>query len=613
MRPSQQTGGLSSAALQERYGRGYFHGENSGFSAEGYAEAHADWSHWLPFVAREAGEGARWLDLGCAYGFLVEAARAEGFAAFGVDVSRFALGEARTRVSGAADLACAYGEALPLADRCLDVITAFDILEHVPDPRLLLAECARVLRPGGLLIASTPDPIRFTAGEITHLSEHVPSWWVEVFAEFDFNVTCRFFQAPYNLELVARLRGVRPELCWDALGAEDPLLEVSGDSDLQVLLREGFETPAPVTGRGVSDGAIVYLLNESAEPLAVEVHARGEFAALVSLRLAGIERGRLGGAAPVRFLLPQGGHELHLRIEGGWGRLEALCFDSCKVAQEELLRTLPFDLHDRYALAATVLTRLRARPARLLDVGGTMGGEEGHLAWAGDFFNDADVSVFDTRSIDHPRQFTPESVAGLPFADAAFEVVLSQDVLEHIPPGARAAWLAELWRVCGEWLLLGAPFATAGVAEADRWLHERILRDYGYEHGFLAEHLAHGHPGLAATTEFFRSRGASVEVLPSGWLPAWKKAQEISAWLSHPTQGADWLNANAVINEAFGRGASHEPAYRHLLVVNRAGREFGGILHGLVAPVPPSLEPLLQLAAEVPARRRPGTAGIAAK
>ncbi|MFP6662797.1 MAG: methyltransferase domain-containing protein [Deltaproteobacteria bacterium] len=613
MRPSQQTGGLSSAALQERYGRGYFHGENSGFAAEGYAQQHADWSHWLAFVAREAGEGARWLDLGCAYGFLVEEARAAGFAAFGIDVSHFALGEARSNASGAADLACARGEALPLADRCLDVITAFDILEHVPEPRLLLAECARVLRPGGLLIAATPDPIRFTAGESTHLSEHVPAWWVEAFAEFDFNVACRFFQAPYNLELVARLRGARPSLCWDALGHEDPLLDVGGESDLRVLLREGFETPAPAIGRGVSDGAIVYLLNESAEPLAVEVRARGEGAGLVSLRLAGIERGCLGGAAPIRFLLPQGGHELHLRVEGGWARLETLFLESSKVPYEKLLRTLPFDLYDRYALSAAVETRLRTRPARLLDVGGTMGGAEGHLAWAGDFFTDAEVSVFDTRLIDHPRQFAPESVAGLPFADAAFEVVLSLDVFEHIPPAAREDWLAELWRVCGEFLLLGAPFATAGVAEADRWLYERILRDYGYEHGFLAEHLAYGHPDLAATIAFFRARGASVEVQPSGWLPAWKEAQKISACLSHPTQGTDWLAANAIINEAIGLGASHEPAYRHLLVVDRAGRDLDELLRGLVAREPPSLEPLRRLAAALPVERRPGAAGATAK
>ncbi len=44
---------------------------------------------------------------------------------------------------------------LPLADGCADVVSAGEILEHVPDLPRAVAEACRVLRPGGLLVLDT--------------------------------------------------------------------------------------------------------------------------------------------------------------------------------------------------------------------------------------------------------------------------------------------------------------------------------------------------------------------------------------------------------------------------------------------------------------------------
>lgn len=46
--------------------------------------------------------------------------------------------------------------ALPIRDGCMDGVMLFEVLEHVPDPQTVLAEIARVLRPGGILLLSVP-------------------------------------------------------------------------------------------------------------------------------------------------------------------------------------------------------------------------------------------------------------------------------------------------------------------------------------------------------------------------------------------------------------------------------------------------------------------------
>lgn len=54
--------------------------------------------------------------------------------------------------------------ALPLLDCSIDTVVSLQVIEHVWDHRQFLAECARVLRPGGLLVLSTPNRLTFSPG-----------------------------------------------------------------------------------------------------------------------------------------------------------------------------------------------------------------------------------------------------------------------------------------------------------------------------------------------------------------------------------------------------------------------------------------------------------------
>jgi SAM-dependent methyltransferase len=57
--------------------------------------------------------------------------------------------------------------ALPLPDASVDVVVNFQVIEHLWDQPQFVSECARVLRPGGVLLVSTPNRITFSPGRDT--------------------------------------------------------------------------------------------------------------------------------------------------------------------------------------------------------------------------------------------------------------------------------------------------------------------------------------------------------------------------------------------------------------------------------------------------------------
>src|SRR5271156_6839232 len=59
---------------------------------------------------------------------------------------------------------------LPLADPSVDVVVNFQVIEHLWDQTQFVRECARVLRPSGILIVSTPNRITFSPGRDTPIN-----------------------------------------------------------------------------------------------------------------------------------------------------------------------------------------------------------------------------------------------------------------------------------------------------------------------------------------------------------------------------------------------------------------------------------------------------------
>ncbi len=107
--------------------------------------------------------GRRLLDVGCGGGFLSEEVARSGFEVSGIDPSANCIEAAREhagRTGLAIDYRVGRGEALPFADGSFDIVAACDVLEHVDDLGLVIAEVARTLAAGGVFLFDTVNRTR---------------------------------------------------------------------------------------------------------------------------------------------------------------------------------------------------------------------------------------------------------------------------------------------------------------------------------------------------------------------------------------------------------------------------------------------------------------------
>jgi 2-polyprenyl-6-hydroxyphenyl methylase/3-demethylubiquinone-9 3-methyltransferase len=132
--------------------------------------------HWL--AAARAGlippasrPAAVLVDIGCGAGLLVPHAADKGYRHVGIDLVRSALEQAADH--GLAPIN-ADANALPLADACADVVSAGELLEHVPTWPLAVAEACRILRPGGTLVLDTLNATALSRLLAVRLGERLP-------------------------------------------------------------------------------------------------------------------------------------------------------------------------------------------------------------------------------------------------------------------------------------------------------------------------------------------------------------------------------------------------------------------------------------------------------
>lgn len=183
------------------------------------------WRRRLAAVAALVGRPGRLLDVGCGTGDFLALARAGGWEVTGTELSPYAAKAAAGR--GLTVVPGEVWEAGLLPDR-FDVATCWHVIEHVADPRRVLDEIRRVLRPGGWLVLATP------------------------------NLDDRIFRAAYRLA-----RG-RPSALYEDDEREVHLFHFSAGPLRALVAAAGFEVVELGFDRGAAVSGGKYLVNEIA-------------------------------------------------------------------------------------------------------------------------------------------------------------------------------------------------------------------------------------------------------------------------------------------------------------------------------------------------------------
>ena len=215
---------------------------------------------WLRFqhVARyewaaEFAAAARVLDAACGTGYGSRLLAGAGAASVvGVDVDQATVDAANQRTSSPRlSFACADAADLPLAAGSIDLYTSFETIEHIAADEQFVAEGARVVRPGGRFLCSTPNRL-LTNPRTTIADRPFNRFHVREYSQPELDVLLRrhfrevhwrgqtFFTRRW-LTILKRLAGlhrmlavrshqVRKLLClpWERAAWHTPLAEIQG-------------------------------------------------------------------------------------------------------------------------------------------------------------------------------------------------------------------------------------------------------------------------------------------------------------------------------------------------------------------------------------------------
>jgi 2-polyprenyl-3-methyl-5-hydroxy-6-metoxy-1,4-benzoquinol methylase len=150
------------------------------------------------------------LDVGCGYGYFMQACAKKLYKCIGVDISKYALSKIMNRSHV---ILCDVQCGIPLKSKIVDVATMLDVIEHVDKIQIVLKEIKRVLKPHGLLYISTPNIaaiMRFIKGknwygflDTTHVSLFTPIRLKSLLRDHNFHVVKCY--TPFKFFLLPRV------------------------------------------------------------------------------------------------------------------------------------------------------------------------------------------------------------------------------------------------------------------------------------------------------------------------------------------------------------------------------------------------------------------------
>lgn len=170
--------------------------------------------------------------------------------------------------------------------------------------------------------------------------------------------------------------------------------------------------------------------------------------------------------------------------------------------------------------------------------------------------------------VDAPGDQVVGDASALPFQNNALDASVSLDVLEHIKPVCRPAFIQEIHRVSKQGFILSFPYEHPLVKDAEKHVRNLYEEKYpGKKHPWLEEHHVYGLPNADEIKSLCQQLGSYVTTLHVGKVDRWQMLQQFGLLLEGSPEG---IEAVKIIDDFYQscifQNDFHTPSYRVVLI-----------------------------------------------
>lgn len=236
---------------------------------------------------------------------------------------------------------------------------------------------------------------------------------------------------------------------------------------------------------------------------------------------------------------------------------------------------LPFDQYQRYSTLKKIVSQYKKemninRPLKVLDVGGLGINSQGE-AWLPlkEFLEGEDITVLDIIDVELDGYIKGTGIE-LEFGDNSFDIVTSNDALEHILQNERKKFINELLRVSRELIVLTYPQKTYQNELAEKILYEYILKETKGENRMLEEHLRNGLPSKEEVIHYLDGK-YEYEYFGSGKTSLWLLMMFLKYYVSTLEDSEELIKSiDRYFNEIVSfKDYSMEECYRVVFMISK--------------------------------------------
>lgn len=185
--------------LWDDYFQTYLHPSVSCWSRTD-VKKHSDWYWaWIKYIRNKwhvSFTGRKVFEIGSGAGGVCDLLKKQGAEVVGSDVSEMMIKNARIFIPGVQFVFCDIQKGIQNSDK-YDYIIGFEVLEHLMNPGLGIANIYKSLKSGGKFIGSSPYPFNKNLMDPTHVNVKYPDEWKKLFIDAGFKrVVCQPMSFP---------------------------------------------------------------------------------------------------------------------------------------------------------------------------------------------------------------------------------------------------------------------------------------------------------------------------------------------------------------------------------------------------------------------------------